>query len=246
MPSVWRVFVKGNTNPKYQETAVQLLSQINSPLSTKRLAVLAIFGRSEQARRSAGEILLRRDPRDFVEDLVSVLQAPVNYELQRNVTPDVSAEPARGRRTFQPAAVLRSPGGGMAGSATTVRNDRGPAGRTADPIAEDVRAINAHNQTVRAANGPVLAILRDATGQDLGADKESWTAWWTDQQGYSYSPKQPTQKPTLLSYTYVRPLQPPPRTRTETTTAFPPREHRSTPSRPAYGLSRSFPSATGF
>ncbi len=173
VPSVWRVLVRGNTNPKYQATAVELLSQINSSLSTKRLAVLAIFGRSDQ--RALGQPKPSQRPARLRGGPGLRPASPVNYELQRNVTPDGTAELLVEGERFN---LLRfyGPGGGPTGSAPTARTDRDPAGRSADPIASDVRAINAHNQRVRETNGPVLAILRDATGQDLGADKESWTA----------------------------------------------------------------------
>ena len=47
-------------------------------------------------------------------------------------------------------------------------------------------------------NKPVASILQRVTGQDFGGDKESWKAWWTDQQGYAYVRPTPSQKRTIV------------------------------------------------
>jgi len=80
-------------------------------------------------------------------------------------------------------------------------------------MADDVAAIRAANAAIDADNGRVVAVLGAATGESLGPDREAWTAWWTDQQGYSYAPPRSEPRPTFtqpvaMNVTYDRPMPP--------------------------------------
>lgn len=65
-------------------------------------------------------------------------------------------------------------------------------------LADDLQAVTRFNADVDASNERVGQVLRGLTGHDLGADREGWTAWWTDQQGYAYKPPQAEPKPTVV------------------------------------------------
>jgi hypothetical protein len=76
---------------------------------------------------------------------------------------------------------------------------QGARGRTEATLARDVRSVERHNSKVHQANRPAVEVLQAVTGQGIGDDPEDWTAWWYDQQGYSYDrPKRPIMR------TYVR------------------------------------------
>ena len=62
---------------------------------------------------------------------------------------------------------------------------------------DDVAAIRSTNAAVGAENGRVVSVLNAVTGEALGPDREAWTAWWTDQQGYAYTPPQSAPRPTF-------------------------------------------------
>jgi hypothetical protein len=62
----------------------------------------------------------------------------------------------------------------------------------------DIQAVERFNAGVTAANERVLPVLQGVTGQDRGADQQSWAAWWTDQQGYVYQPPAEVPRPTFL------------------------------------------------
>ena len=78
LPMVARVFGRGETD---QPRAVQLLGQIDSPNASKALAYLAVFGKSEPARRAATETLRGRDARDYADYLIGFLQDRIKYEI---------------------------------------------------------------------------------------------------------------------------------------------------------------------
>jgi tetratricopeptide (TPR) repeat protein len=60
----------------------------------------------------------------------------------------------------------------------------------------DIQTIETANGQINQLNGRVLPILATLTGQDLGAEPQSWQKWWNDQLGYAYQSSQPTSKPT--------------------------------------------------
>jgi hypothetical protein len=80
VPSIWLTFAAGNS--AQQALAVQVLGQIDSPGSTRVLAILAVSSPSAEVRGNAIDTLQRRDPRDFVGFLIGLLRDPVKYEVR--------------------------------------------------------------------------------------------------------------------------------------------------------------------
>jgi tetratricopeptide (TPR) repeat protein len=81
VPAVWTTFALGPADR--QKVAVGVLGQIDSPGSSRALAVLALSSRSANVRQHATQLLTRRDPRDFAPFLVGLLRDPIKYEMQK-------------------------------------------------------------------------------------------------------------------------------------------------------------------
>jgi Pretoxin HINT domain len=81
VPMIWIVLAKGSV--LQQKTAVRLLGQIDSPGSSRALALVALSTRSADVRREATQILRRRDPRDFAGVLIALFRNPIKYEVRR-------------------------------------------------------------------------------------------------------------------------------------------------------------------
>ena len=67
---------------QHQKFAVRLLGQIDSPGSSRALALLALMSRSAEVRSNATKILRQRDPRDFAAVLIALLRDPIKYEVR--------------------------------------------------------------------------------------------------------------------------------------------------------------------
>ena len=80
VPMVWFLLVKGRE--QHQMVAVRLLAQIDSPGSSRALALLILRTRSAEVKRKATQVLTRRDPCDFASVLVALLRDPVKYEVR--------------------------------------------------------------------------------------------------------------------------------------------------------------------
>ncbi len=80
VPAIFREFGAGGTND--QVIAVQILGQIDAPLSSKLLAVLAVYGKTPEVRRTATETLRARDSGDYLPLLVNLLTDPLKYEVR--------------------------------------------------------------------------------------------------------------------------------------------------------------------
>ena len=72
VPSVMASFAAGDAS--HQEVAVQVFGQIDSPGSTRALALLALAGKSAEVRSRAIKTLRRRDPREIASFLVVLLR----------------------------------------------------------------------------------------------------------------------------------------------------------------------------
>jgi hypothetical protein len=80
--SVWRVFVL--SRPARQETAAQIFGQIDSPLASQALVMLALLGSTVATRDSAAQSLLARDPREAIPVLIDAIQQPLKLTYQVN------------------------------------------------------------------------------------------------------------------------------------------------------------------
>jgi hypothetical protein len=80
IPSIYRSFGVGG--PSHQRIAVQMLGQINKPLSTKVLAMFAVYGKSPDVRQRATMILRERPAEDFLDLLVGMMIDPLKYEVK--------------------------------------------------------------------------------------------------------------------------------------------------------------------
>jgi tetratricopeptide (TPR) repeat protein len=81
VPAVWTTFASGAADR--QKVAVRVLGQIDSPGSSRALAILALLARSGDVRQGATQILKRRDPRDFGPFLVGLLRDPIKYDVKK-------------------------------------------------------------------------------------------------------------------------------------------------------------------
>ena len=77
--SVLKVFGRGT--PAAQGLAVRLLGRIDTPGSSRGLAMLATWGGTPEIRRAAAEVLRHRDPREFLGPLVGGFRQVVRYEF---------------------------------------------------------------------------------------------------------------------------------------------------------------------
>ncbi len=82
VPSIWRVFVVGDTpdRKKDEPKAVEILSRVDGIGASRALAALAVIGSTPETRRVAGESLRRRDPREYVDGMISLLRKPIEYK----------------------------------------------------------------------------------------------------------------------------------------------------------------------
>ena len=71
-----------SSNQTHHQLLGRLLSRFTTPDATKRLAALALYSHDEKARYSAKNSLVRREPDDFLEPLISVFNRPMRFQPQ--------------------------------------------------------------------------------------------------------------------------------------------------------------------
>jgi hypothetical protein len=80
IPSIYREF--SGTGPADQLILIQVLGQIDRPLSTEVLAMMSVYGRTPEVRRRAAELLRGRPVGDYLEILVGLMVDPLRYEVK--------------------------------------------------------------------------------------------------------------------------------------------------------------------
>ncbi len=80
IPSVYREFAGGGERD--QMIAVQVLGRIESPVASKVLALLAVYGKTSEVRRRATETLRARPSEDYLDLLVGLMKDPIKYEVK--------------------------------------------------------------------------------------------------------------------------------------------------------------------
>ncbi len=83
--------ILGNGSEQSQVVAVELLSQIEGPAASFWIAALAIKRPSPAIRDQARRALARRDPRNIIGWLVTVIHKPYQYELTQEQGPGTPA-----------------------------------------------------------------------------------------------------------------------------------------------------------
>jgi Pretoxin HINT domain len=81
VPMVWATFGRGNAS--LQQSAVQVLGQIDDASASRSLVMSAVFSGSADVRRKAVETLRRRDAREFAGLLIAMIQKPIKYTVKR-------------------------------------------------------------------------------------------------------------------------------------------------------------------
>jgi len=268
VPSIWSVFVRDDA--RLQRRAAETFARIDGRAASLALAELAVFSPLAGVRGLASDLLDRRDPRDYLDPLLAMIQKPFKYSVRPIVASgsqgglfvegdeyDVqrvyslpAVDPTRVPRRiftddiplqtgFPPALLGRAilfptsqapnarpisinlPGGGV--SVLTAAGAGAPA-PIADPLiqeairrdqqiardaledqnridqarrrmVEDVATIERLNGEIRNVNDRVLPLVKAATGEDFGGDREAWKSWWSDQLGYAYRSSRPETKP---------------------------------------------------
>lgn len=79
IPAVVRVL--GDGSEDQQQWAVRIFDRIETPDSSRALAMLAVFSPSESIRERAIAILKRRPANDYVEMLVGMIRSPTTYTV---------------------------------------------------------------------------------------------------------------------------------------------------------------------
>jgi hypothetical protein len=80
IPALYHEFV--GSGQIDQLILIQVLGQIDKPLSTEVLAMLSIYGQTPEVRRRAAEILRGRPSEDYIELLVALMVDPLKYEVK--------------------------------------------------------------------------------------------------------------------------------------------------------------------
>ena len=161
--------------------------------------------------------LLRRDPRPYTGMVINWLRDPIRYQVRApsglgtGGVLRIEGEAAIVERTYR-----ASPTTGGGPSPRAIPGD--PAGlavqqavRTRQRI--DAREIDRSNVAIELTNARVEQTLESVTGVGLGPDRQSWTAWWTSELGYSYQSPPQSPKPVLneevrVAYTPPQPVPP--------------------------------------
>ena len=81
LPMIWATFSHGGERQLI--AVVQMLGQIDGPSASNGLAALAVLSSSSEVRRRSIETLTRRDPRDVVGRLISLIRKPFKYQVRR-------------------------------------------------------------------------------------------------------------------------------------------------------------------
>jgi hypothetical protein len=107
VPMIWAVFVCGSE--RSQLAAVQMLGQIDGPAASTALATLAILFPEGEVRGRAAETLLRRDPRDIVGRLISLIRKPFQFQVRPVNGPGSTGELFVEGEKFNVRRLYRSP-----------------------------------------------------------------------------------------------------------------------------------------
>jgi tetratricopeptide (TPR) repeat protein len=164
VPMIWAVLIAGSDGRSHV-AAVQMLGQIDGPSASAALATLTVLLPEGTVRARAAETLMRRDPRDIVGRLISLIRKPFNYKIRPAEQPGsigelfVEGETFDVRRVYRlrPVGLNQIPAEAFAPLATTA---------TGVPLPSDIADFRQVAQaTARASFGPLIGSIRDPDGE---------------------------------------------------------------------------------
>jgi hypothetical protein len=208
--AVWAVFASGDES--LQLVAVQILGQIDAPVSTEGLARLAIASESAKVRGRAIETLRRRDRREVASFLMTLLREseldpdPILYhwylypigwdDIGSPGLLQVRGPHADFVRTYtvdEVATFLTGIERPWANGESYISRVMTQRQRQVSDLAEIVGRIQSESVTDIAAaklltefKARIISVLSIVNGHNLGKDVEAWRKWWTEEQGYAY------------------------------------------------------------
>ncbi len=213
VPALWRVFAGHHS---HHGLVVAVLSRIESPQSSRMLAALAVYSLDAKARAAATRALAGRNPAEFREKLVGLMNAPLRSQVRE--VPDPTGRPMRvlfiedETANYQflypapatPAAFCGVGTGYLPGISTPAmaRQFNQQQAQIAKALSDqqvesDLAAVATLNQQINELNGRVAQVLNSTCGAHFGPDPESWRRWLAETQGTTYQPPGSRAKPTL-------------------------------------------------
>ena len=191
VPTILSLFAKGDAEQQVAE--VRLLDRIDGPEASQELARLAVVGRDDGVRGEAAGAIARRDTTDAVEWLIGSLHDPLRIDVHGAPGAvgvlEVEDEAAILRKTYQqrvvraPAPRVRAPGWLLIALPPSTGRNGPTALQKLDHDVTVARKVNTRRETINERVGGVLTMV---TGEDLGADPDTWRRWWSEEQGVPY------------------------------------------------------------
>ncbi len=156
--------------------------------------VLFVEGKEYNVRRTYDPPPLPEQTRQFLAQRAEGVVIPVDtteVRFLQATNPQVPADLQAGARNLQDrrqAAIVQNIAEAQKATAAAQQQ-----------MLDDAAAIDRANDEARVWNDGVRNLLSAATGTDLGSDRESWSQWWADQQGYAVDSgsTRTTMKPTF-------------------------------------------------
>lgn len=204
VPSLWRVFAGHH---RHHRLLAGVLSAIKTRLSSQMLAAIAVYSFDEKARVTATRALSDRNPDEFDEQLVLLLNHPLRYRVGEVADGSggwtrallIEGQTANYQLLYpsmaqqQTAACFGSfyvPGITSQAAARQYNREQSRIANalTNLQIESDKAAVESLNQSIARLNGRVVRVLSETTGASLGSDPESWRRWLAERQGTTYQP----------------------------------------------------------
>jgi hypothetical protein len=217
VPAFWATLAG---NHAHHQLLGRLLSRFATPDATKMLAALAVYSQDEKARIAAKNSLVTREANDFIEPLISVFNEPMRFRPEWIDIPGqgraqvLLIEGARVDYQFLYPTPDNPPPPGPAGvysidqpymsreerqMAEAYNKAQAVTARraTEQQLKADIEEVKRLNQLVEVMNDRSATVLRAATGQYFGSDREAWRRWLAQRRGYPYLPPKQVPKPTI-------------------------------------------------
>lgn len=155
-----------------QQMVVQALGRMTHTEATDSLMRHALYGQSESVRRYAADQLAARNPSYYVPRMVGWMTANDSEDFD---APNMPAQGVGGRH----AVVWYVAVGGE--TAVTAVGGTGDLAKASVEL-QQARGGSPFDKrmTGRQRNQLIAAALKEATGQDFGADSDKWTKWLSE------------------------------------------------------------------